>query len=56
VVIADDDRGWRPRSTRRDGALAHERDGYRVGANAVAGDAAGGVASVENNVLVSGEH
>jgi hypothetical protein len=26
----------------RDGALAHERDGHRMGAHAVAGDAAGG--------------
>ncbi len=30
----------------RDGALDHERHGYRVGAHAVARDAAGGVAGV----------
>jgi hypothetical protein len=31
----------------RDGALAHERDGHRVGAHALARDAAGGVGGVE---------
>ena len=30
----------------RNGALAHERDRHRVGANAVAGDQAGGVAAI----------
>ncbi len=30
------------------GALAHERDGYREGAHAVARDAAGGVGGVED--------
>jgi hypothetical protein len=34
--------GARP-STRRDGALAHERDRHRLGADAVARHAAGGV-------------
>ena len=31
----------------RDGALAHERDGHRMGAHAVARDTAGGVGGVE---------
>ncbi len=31
----------------RDGALAHERDGHRMGAHAVARDAAGGVGGVK---------
>ena len=30
----------------RDGTLAHERDGHRMGAHAVARDAAGGVGGV----------
>ena len=36
----------------RDGALAHERDVHRVGADAVACDTAGGVGSVEEGVIV----
>jgi hypothetical protein len=31
----------------RNGALAHERDGHRMGAHAVARDAAGGVGGVK---------
>jgi len=31
----------------RDGALAHERDGHRVGADALARDAAGGVGRIK---------
>ena len=39
-----DDRGWRATFyTTGDGALAHERDRHRVGAHAVACDAAGRV-------------
>jgi len=38
-----DERGWRDVLHDRDGALAHERDGHRVGPHAVACDAAGGV-------------
>jgi hypothetical protein len=38
----------------RDGALAHERDGHRVGANAVARDAAGGVGGIEQGGLLGG--
>ena len=37
----------------RDGALADERDGHRVGAHAVARDAAGGVGGVEQGVLTA---
>jgi len=33
-----------------DGALTHERDRHRVGADAVARDAAGGVGSLEDRV------
>ena len=39
-------RGRRELSNDRDGALADERDRHRVGAHAVARDAAGGVAGV----------
>jgi hypothetical protein len=38
----------------RDGALAHERDGHRMGADAVAHDAAGGVGGVEEAAPTSG--
>jgi hypothetical protein len=37
----------KPRSTRADGAFAHECDGHRLGAHAVARDAACGVGGVE---------
>jgi hypothetical protein len=37
-----DERGWRDLLHDRDGALADERDRHRVGADAVAGDAARG--------------
>ena len=37
----------------RDGALAHERDGHRVGAHTVACDAASGVGSVETGGWLS---
>jgi len=36
----------------RDGAFADERDGHRVGADAVARDAAGGVGGVEARAVV----
>jgi hypothetical protein len=43
-----DERGWRATFLYdRHGALAHERDGHRVGAHAVARDAAGGVRGAE---------
>jgi hypothetical protein len=43
-----DERGWRATLLHeRDGALAHERDRHRVGAHAVACDAAGGVGGVD---------
>ena len=41
-----DDKGWRYVLHDRHGALAHERDGHRLGAHAVARDAAGGVGRV----------
>jgi hypothetical protein len=41
-----DDRGWRDLLHERDGALADERDGHRMGAHAVARDAVGGVGGV----------
>src|SRR5438094_4978051 len=41
------EKGWRRALLHdRDGALAHERDGRRVGADAVARDATGGVGSL----------
>jgi hypothetical protein len=43
-----DERGWRATFYNdRRGALADERDGHRVGAHALARDAAGGVGGVE---------
>ena len=43
-----DERGWRATfSHDRNGTLAHERDWHRMGAHAVARDAAGGVGGVE---------
>src|SRR5881628_3269334 len=43
-----DERGWRTTFLPdRDGALANERDGHRVGANALARDAAGGVGGAQ---------
>ncbi len=38
--------GLRPPTPDRDGALAHERDRHRVGAHALARDAAGGAGGV----------
>jgi hypothetical protein len=44
-----DERGWRATFyTTGDGALAHERDGHRVGTHAVARSAAGGVGAEES--------
>ena len=37
----------------RDGTLADERDGHRVGADAVARDAAGGVGGAEEALIVA---
>ena len=42
-----DDRGWRATFYTTSMELAHERDGHRVGAHAVARDAAGGVGDLE---------
>jgi len=42
-----DDRAAERRSTRPEGALANKRNGHRLGAHALARDAAGGVAGVE---------
>jgi hypothetical protein len=43
-----DERGWRATFyTTWDGALADERDGHRLGAHAVARDAASGVGDAE---------
>ena len=45
-----DERGWRATFyTTGYGALAHERDGHRVGAHTVARDAAGGVGGAEES-------
>jgi hypothetical protein len=43
-----DDRGWRATFYDRDAALADERGGHRLGAHALARDAAGGVGGVES--------
>ena len=45
-----DDRGGARRSHDRDGGLADERDGHRVGAHAVAHDAAGGVGDAQTSI------
>jgi len=42
-----DDRGWRDLLHDWDGAFADERDRHRVGAGAMARDAAGGVGGAE---------
>jgi len=42
-----DDRGWRDFLRDGDGAFADERDRHRVGADAVAHDAAGGVGGAQ---------
>jgi hypothetical protein len=45
-----DERGWRRHVLHdRDGALADERDGHRMGAHAVARDAAGGVGGAQES-------
>ena len=47
-----DERGWRRDVLHElDGALANRRDGHRLGADAVARDAAGGVGCVEESKL-----